>query len=193
MVKELFPGEEREQFAAIMQRIVDAEPIDAYESRRLTKDDRTLDVWVTLTTLVGEEGNVVSIASTERDITQRKQTEAQLKALNRELQCKEQEFRLLADNVPACFSYIDAGQRYRYVNRRYVELFARPAQDMIGKTVEEVLGSRFYKRALPLRLFCPGGDWCEHPVPVPITTLRPISGPRVSVTTVCCPSWWCLS
>jgi two-component system, LuxR family, sensor kinase FixL len=66
-----------------------------------------------------------------------------------ELQHSEQEFHALADNVPALFSYLDAGQRYRYVNRRYEERWNRPATEIIGKTAEELLGTEGYSVARP--------------------------------------------
>jgi PAS domain S-box-containing protein len=61
-----------------------------------------------------------------------------------ELERREREFRTLADNVPAMFSYLDANQRYRYVNRRYERHWGRPAAEIIGKTAAELLGPQGY-------------------------------------------------
>jgi PAS domain S-box-containing protein len=66
-----------------------------------------------------------------------------------ELERSEQEFHALADNVPALFSYLDADQRYRYVNRRYEEHWKRPAAEIIGKAAEELLGPAGYTLARP--------------------------------------------
>ena len=41
------------------------------ETKRLTKDGRTLDVWLTTTKLVDERGRPVAVAKTERDVTAR--------------------------------------------------------------------------------------------------------------------------
>jgi len=60
---------------------------------------------------------------------------------------REREFRTLADSVPAMFSYVDAEQRYRYVNRRYEQHWDRPAAEIVGKTVAELLGPDGYERA----------------------------------------------
>lgn len=51
-----------------------------------------------------------------------------------------QAFRVLADSVPALLSYVDSSQRYRYVNRRYEEAFRRPASEIVGRTVSQLLG-----------------------------------------------------
>ena len=66
-----------------------------------------------------------------------------------ELVQREREFRTLVANVPALFSSVGPDRRYRYVNRRYEELFRRPASEIVGKTVEELLGSRRYEFVRP--------------------------------------------
>lgn len=62
---------------------------------------------------------------------------------------REREFRALADNVPALFSYIDSDQRYRYVNLAYEKAWGRPAETIIGQTVSQVLGPDGFAAARP--------------------------------------------
>ncbi|GEM_PF-3704981 len=58
----------------------------SYETRRKTKDGRVLDIWLTATAVHDEAGKTVeSIATTERDITDRKKVEEELRRLNEEL------------------------------------------------------------------------------------------------------------
>jgi len=92
--------------------------------------DRGVALW-------GEEGRAVRMVGAETDITWRKEAE---ETLHR----REQEFRTLADNVPALFSYIDQERRYRFVNKRYEELFGRSDEEMIGVTVSDLLGTDGY-------------------------------------------------
>jgi two-component system sensor kinase FixL len=68
---------------------------------------------------------------------------------NAELERRERKFRTLADNVPALFSYLDADQRYSYVNRRYEKHWGRPAGEIVGKTAAELLGPQGYATARP--------------------------------------------
>jgi PAS domain S-box-containing protein len=53
-------------------RLLAGETISAFETQRITKDGRVLDVWMTITKLMDEAGNPIGIASTERDISMRK-------------------------------------------------------------------------------------------------------------------------
>jgi PAS domain S-box-containing protein len=92
------------------------------------------------------------------DITERKQAEETLRRAHEELECRvgertaelvqanerlrssEREFRLLADSIPAYFSYIDQDLRYRFINKRYGNLFGRPTAELIGQLVKDVVG-----------------------------------------------------
>jgi PAS domain S-box-containing protein len=54
---------------------------------------------------------------------------------------------LAADALPVLISYVDAEQRYRFVNRTYEEWFGRPRAEVVGRTVREVLGEAAYDKA----------------------------------------------
>ena len=62
------------------------------------------------------------------------------------LRRREHEMSVLADNVPALFSHVDADGRYRFVNKRYEEWFGIPRTEVIGKHYRQVLGEAAYER-----------------------------------------------
>ncbi|HSS65348.1 MAG TPA: PAS domain S-box protein [Gammaproteobacteria bacterium] len=72
-----------------------------------------------------------------RDISARLEAETALKA-------SEKQLRLIADNVSAMLAYIGLDHRYRFVNRRFVDFFGRPADEVVGAHVSEVLGAETY-------------------------------------------------
>ena len=159
-VHNIMPPDRHAEAMDLLKRIAAGENIQSFETQRLTRDGRTLDVWLTITRVNDADGTPVALSTTARDITASKQTREELRQLNEklelriakrtaELQRSDQEFHALADNVPALFSYIDADQRYRYVNRRYEEHWKRPMTEIIGKTVEELLGPGGYSFARP--------------------------------------------
>ena len=59
-------------------RIFAGEKVTSFETQRLTKDGRLIDVWMTVTKLMDDAGKVTGIASTERNITERKKAEIKL-------------------------------------------------------------------------------------------------------------------
>lgn len=69
-IQETIPEAKRSEASDFMARVLNEE-VTSFETQRLTKDGRTLDVWLTVTKLVDEAGKPVGIATTERDITER--------------------------------------------------------------------------------------------------------------------------
>jgi PAS domain S-box-containing protein len=74
-VRDIVAETDRDAALTLIRRIKEGEIIKSFELRRVTKDGRILDVWLTTTLLTDENGNPVAIATTERDITERKQAE----------------------------------------------------------------------------------------------------------------------
>jgi PAS domain S-box-containing protein len=83
------------------------------------------------------ERNAWSVSIVSTDISQRKQAEL-------ERQKSDQFLQLITDSVPGCISYVDASQRYRFVNRTYEHWFHCRKADLIGQTVRSVIGETAY-------------------------------------------------
>ncbi|MEA9357801.1 response regulator [Bacteriovorax sp. PP10] len=74
--------EEARQFIASLKR---GELVPNLETKRKHQNGEIIDVWLTNTKLTDDKGKLTGIATTERDITERKQHEASLKEKFREL------------------------------------------------------------------------------------------------------------
>ncbi|WP_315788062.1 PAS domain S-box protein [Fischerella sp. JS2] len=66
-----------------------------------------------------------------------------------ELRQREAELRLITNAVPVLISFIDAQQRYRFNNQKYEEWFGKPASQVYGKHMWEVLGDAAYAKIRP--------------------------------------------
>ncbi|MBC5816624.1 MAG: PAS domain S-box protein [Candidatus Eremiobacteraeota bacterium] len=84
-VRDIVAEPDREAALDLICRIKNGEIVKSFELRRITKDGGTLDVWLTTTLLRDETGQPVSIATTERDITERKRAETVLQSKVEEL------------------------------------------------------------------------------------------------------------
>jgi PAS domain S-box-containing protein len=62
------------------RRLFAGENVSSFETQRLTKDGSLLDVWLTVTKLLNDAGKVIGIASTDRDITDRKRKEKEFES-----------------------------------------------------------------------------------------------------------------
>jgi two-component system CheB/CheR fusion protein len=71
----IVPEAKREEIQNIYRQLSKGETIQPFETQRITRDGRILNIWLTLTTLFNDAKQPVTIASTERDISGRKQPE----------------------------------------------------------------------------------------------------------------------
>ncbi len=80
-----------------------------------------------------------SIFLVNTDITERKLAEDALRD-------SRDRIRLIADNLPAAIAYFDTEQRYNFVNDTAQKWFARPKENILGRTIEEIVGSESQER-----------------------------------------------
>ena len=99
-------GEEREIFA----RIVRGERVEAFETVRVARDGRHLDIALTVSPLVDSEGQVVGAAKVGRDISERKRAERALRA-------SEGRHRFLAELAVATQPLVDPDEVMRVAAR----------------------------------------------------------------------------
>lgn len=135
--------EDQRRVLGKLEAYLEAKEPQFYEEYRIQKKQGTY-VWVLDrgVAIFNDQGRAIRMVGAETDITWRKESE---EALRR----REHEFRTLADNVPALFSYIDREQRYRFVNKRYEELFGRSDEEIAGTPVQALLGRDNYAQVRP--------------------------------------------
>ena len=101
----------------------------------LRKDGTELPIEINVTEIrLGGARHFIGIV---RDITQRKIAE-------RSLRESEEKLRVIADSLPALVSYVDANQVYQFVNSTYEKWFGLTREDILGRTIREVLGDASY-------------------------------------------------
>jgi PAS domain S-box-containing protein len=80
-VRQITPKNGCNDVLALMKRLIKGEEVQSFEAQRLTKDGRLIDVWITITILTNDAGKPIAVATTERDITERKRLERELLAI----------------------------------------------------------------------------------------------------------------
>jgi PAS domain S-box-containing protein len=90
-ISEIVPGEKKKEALDVIKQIKAGKTVEAIETQRMTKDGKILDVWLTVTKMTDDSGNIVAVATTERDITERNKAEEEVKRLNMELMNKNRE------------------------------------------------------------------------------------------------------
>jgi diguanylate cyclase (GGDEF)-like protein/PAS domain S-box-containing protein len=106
-------------------------------------------------------GQMTGVVLVFRDVTVSHQAQQTIREQNERLEQRVQErtqqlieseghLRSVISNVPAMIAYVDAQQRYVYVNDQYRHRFAPERADLAGCTVREILGDERYRLAAPL-------------------------------------------
>ncbi len=152
-IRDLVPEALRDQALATVGQIAQGMESESFETQRLTKDGRTLDIWLTVSKLVDEAGRVAAIATTERDVTARKKSEAALRTLNEKLEqsVAEQtsEVRLLAEavshlgeGVMITSDKLDwPGPQIVFVNQAMCRITGYAMEELIGQTPRILQGN----------------------------------------------------
>jgi len=115
----------------ILQRLAAGERIEHYETVRLTKSRKRVDVSLTVSPLRDSKGVIVGGCKIARDITERKRAEEALAK-------SEERFRLFMDHSPAVAWMKDEQGHYIYMSETYLSHFGVRTEDRQGKTDFEI-------------------------------------------------------
>ena len=97
-IMRLIPSDRRAEEAEILARIRRGERFDHFETIRLAKDGRQVNISVTVSPIKDSAGHVVGASKVARDITERKEAEAALKKASEEVEEATRERLRLLDS-----------------------------------------------------------------------------------------------
>jgi two-component system CheB/CheR fusion protein len=78
-VSDLVPRGARQDHLDFIRHAEHNEALHSYETQRITKDGRVVDIWLTLSVLSDDGGKAIAVASTERDLVDRSASNAYLR------------------------------------------------------------------------------------------------------------------
>ncbi|HEY4809838.1 MAG TPA: PAS domain S-box protein [Solirubrobacteraceae bacterium] len=121
----LIPKELKGEEHRLLERVLDGEHIDYYETQRACKDASKVSVSLTLFALRGEHGEIIGAASIAHDISRQVSAEE-------DLQRSEGRYRQILESAHAGIWQVNPEMLTAYVNPSLAR--------MLGYTVEELLG-----------------------------------------------------
>ena len=118
----IIPPELREEETMILSRLRSGQRIDHFETVRVTKSGKKINVSLTISPVRDSAGNVVGASKIARDITEEKRTAAAVRE-------SEQRFQIMADNAPVIIwmAAVNGDRTY----------FSRPWLEFTGRTLEQ--------------------------------------------------------
>ncbi len=99
--------------------------VNGYETQRITKDGRLIDVSVTISAVFDASGNAVQVACASRDISNRRQVEAALRE-------SEEKLRLITDHVTDMVCTVTEQGKVEYISPSSKMILNYEAADLIG-------------------------------------------------------------
>ena len=126
----LVPPDRPNEIPKILERLRRGEAIEHYETVRVTKDGRRVDISLTISPIRDSSGNIVGASTIARDITERKRAEEALKQ-------SEELYRVVVEQARENIFLVDAE------TRRIVD--SNPAfQETLGYAEEELRSMTLY-------------------------------------------------
>jgi PAS domain S-box-containing protein len=118
----IIPPERQDEERVILDRLYRGERIEHFETVRVTKDGRRIDISLTVSPLRDLEGHVIGASKVARDVTERKRAE---EVLSRDA--------LLLANVRDAVIVTDLEGAVTYWNEGAARLFGWTAEEMLGR------------------------------------------------------------
>lgn len=140
-VWDCFPAARGTEFADLLERVM------------LSREPAHLDVlspstgrWTDTRIFPLAEGGIVA---NWRDITSEKQQQADLAEAVEARERAMRELRTVINHVPAMIAYWDSDLKCTYANESYVEWFGRSPEEMIGLSIQELMGESLFLKNEP--------------------------------------------
>lgn len=143
-ITQIVVREEEEQAIDLIRRLMAGEAVESFEGTRRAKDGREFEVWVTATALRDDDGKPYAIATTERDLTERKIVEAaERESINADEQSVRDRIERLTKREREVLTLLVAGSA-NTSSRQIAELLGISARtvDTHRQHIKEKLGAQ---------------------------------------------------
>src|SRR5262249_19339832 len=136
------------------------------ETVRVTKDGRRLDISLTISPIRDAHGRILGASKVARDITQSKRAAEALQAAQQQLQ-------VVTDNMAVAVTRCSRDLRYLWVSAGCAAWLGRRMEDIIGKSIPDVLGASAFETIQPHIEHVLAGKRVEFEGQVPYQGLGP--------------------
>ena len=134
------PPADHERYREVLKSMPDKPVIQRVRGQHRKKDGTVMQVEITSYDLTfADRPARISVVD---DITERL-------AAERALGESQARMQMITDNLPATIAYIDAEERYRYINSTHEKWYGLAPSAYYGRTVREVIGEEFYALRKP--------------------------------------------
>lgn len=138
-IARVVPEDRRVELERIMARVASGERVETFDTVRVRKDGRRLDVSLTLSPIRNRQGAVVGASAIGRDVTGERQAA-------RALRHSEARWRGVVETAPDGIVMIDARGVIELFNPAAEKLFGRAASAAVGRNVSMLMPETYAHR-----------------------------------------------
>jgi PAS domain S-box-containing protein len=128
----IIPPDQQQQFGDAVGASLDAHSGEAFETVRVAKAGRRIDVLLMLSAITSPAGETIGIINITRDLTP--------------LKAAERRFRLAVESCPNGMMMSDRAGTIVMVNKEIERLFGCRREELIGRSIEDLLPERLRGR-----------------------------------------------
>lgn len=140
-IPEIIGAESNARVEPWIKRALKGEQV-RFEERMYYPDGTFRDVDIAYIPDISRDGEIRGCFGLVQNITERKAAESRMRESEARLQA-------IVDNLPAFIIHVDSDQRYCFVNRVVEEWYGRPASEIIGRHVSEIIAPASYEKLRP--------------------------------------------
>jgi len=124
-ITKLIPPDRIDEEPQILERLKKGERVDHFETKRITKEGKILDISLTISPMKDNDGKITGASKIARDITEQKK-------LVEALRESEERFRTVADTTPVMIWMSGTDKLCNFFNKRWLEFTGRSLQQELG-------------------------------------------------------------
>jgi PAS domain S-box-containing protein len=134
----LIPPDLRDEEERILARLRSGGRIEHYETKRVTKTGKYLDVSLTIGPIKDSADRLVGFSKIAHDITDRKQAEQSVRESEARVRAREELLKIFVKNVPAGVAMLDREMRYLQVSDRFCLDYGVDGSQILGRSHYDV-------------------------------------------------------
>jgi two-component system, cell cycle sensor histidine kinase and response regulator CckA len=127
----LIPPDRPDEEPRILEQLKRGERVDHFETIRVRKDGRRLNVSLSISPIKDSDGRIVGASKIARDITERKQAEEALRE-------SQDRFAAIFNQSTGGIAQTDLTGRFVLVNDRYCEIVSRSREELLNLRMQDI-------------------------------------------------------
>ncbi|MPY71342.1 MAG: PAS domain S-box protein [Alphaproteobacteria bacterium] len=139
------PEDRQEEVQDLRRRLAQGDSLTNFETVRVTRDGRRIDVALTLSPVRARSGAIIGASAIIRDITERNRKQRELDRQAQELEVARVDYQDLFDNAPDMYLLVDVRtRRISNCNETFIRKIGYARDEVLGRSIFDIYHPDFH-------------------------------------------------